>query len=60
MCGAEVYARDRCQPCYRYLRKHGRDRPEELVVAYGRRLLDQELESEWVRAIYRQAADRNS
>lgn len=37
---AEPYAQDRCEACYRYRRRTGRDRPEDLIVAHGRWLLE--------------------
>ena len=32
-----------CSACYEYRRRIGRDRPEDLVVAHGRRVLDKRL-----------------
>jgi len=37
---AQPYADSRCEPCYRYRRRTGLDRPEHLIVAHGRRLLE--------------------
>jgi hypothetical protein len=31
---------DRCMTCYRYWRRNGRERPEELIVAQARRIED--------------------
>lgn len=30
-----VYAQDRCEPCYRYRRRVGHDRPIALVIRHG-------------------------
>lgn len=37
---APVARSGRCWTCYGYLRRTGADRPERLVVAHGRRLLE--------------------
>ncbi len=42
---AEATKAKRCGTCYAYRRRNGRDRPEELIVAHGRRLLEEELEA---------------
>lgn len=33
----EIYAKDRCEPCYRHLLRKGYDRPITLLIAHGRR-----------------------
>jgi WhiB family redox-sensing transcriptional regulator len=36
-CGRPVIANDRCIACYRYLERHGKDRPVEMVLAQNER-----------------------
>lgn len=41
----------RCDACAAYWRRTGRDRPEELVVAHGRRILERRLDAnpgDWI------------
>jgi hypothetical protein len=46
VCGYEiVHAKQRCHPCYRYLRRTGRDRSEEQVVKAEYRRILAELEA---------------
>ncbi len=35
----DVFARDRCHACLKYLYRHGKDRTEKLIVAHGRRVI---------------------
>lgn len=52
ICGSQnLFRADRCDPCYRHLRKHGQDRPEADVVSINRRRLDRELERRALRRI---------
>lgn len=36
---AKVYKAQRCAACYWYRRRHGSERPEELIVRHGQRVL---------------------
>lgn len=45
-CGDEAYARGRCRLCYVYFRKHGTERPEEVWIAYNRRVIEGRLSRE--------------
>lgn len=42
-CGP-VRANGRCHPCDTYRKRTGRERPEELIVAHGRRIIEAELD----------------
>lgn len=37
LCGAPVYALDRCRTCYEYRRRTGKERPQSLIVRAGLR-----------------------
>lgn len=39
-CGAHIYAKGLCRPCYAYKLRTGTERPEELIVAHNRRRFD--------------------
>ena len=46
VCGHEhVHAKNRCRTCYRYLRKHGTDRTEDMIAKAEHRRVIQELEA---------------
>lgn len=38
-----MIARARCMTCWKYLRRTGRDRPEELIIALTSRDVEREL-----------------
>jgi hypothetical protein len=40
--GAPLWAKERCKTCYEYRRRHGHDRPFDLI----RRLTEQDIENE--------------
>lgn len=41
---APVRANGRCRACDIYLKRRGTERPENLIVAHGRRIIEAELE----------------
>lgn len=44
VCGGPAIAKERCRTCYEYRRRHGTDRPEELVI----RLTELDIERELI------------
>lgn len=50
VCGdPQVVARRRCHTCYQYRRKHGVDRPEELIIRLTARDVERELTARVIR-----------
>lgn len=49
VCGhPDIHAKDRCKTDYQYRRRTGTDRPEELIVRHGRRIMTRRLASRYI------------
>ena len=55
---SHVKARRRCGNCYEYLRRTGRDQPEERILAEGQELLETQLFEQAQGPMLRQARRR--
>ena len=53
-----VKARERCGSCYEYLRRRGRDRAQERILAEGQELLEAQLFEEAQGPMLREARRR--
>jgi hypothetical protein len=58
VCGRPAVSLDRCDTCYRFVRRNGFDRDPARNVEANRRRLDRELEESWIRSIYVDAQRR--
>jgi hypothetical protein len=58
VCGRPAVSRDRCDTCYRFRRRTGRDRDPGRNVEANRRRLERDQEEAWIRSIYVDAQRR--